>query len=53
MVAPSTGSSSGEMQIAPPPQGLETTPPASARRFLRTFGFQLLIGLLGIALAFL
>ncbi len=56
MVAPSSGSPSGEMQVAPAPQGLETTPPAGARttrHFLRTFGFQLLIGLLGIALAFL
>jgi hypothetical protein len=56
MVAPSSGNPSGEMQVAPPPQGFGTTPPVGARttrQFLRTFGFQLLVGLLGIALAFL
>jgi hypothetical protein len=56
MVAPSSNNPSGEMQVAPPAQGFGATLPGGApttRHFLRTFGFQLLIGLLSIALAFL
>lgn len=54
MVGPSDNLS--EMQTAPRPQEFSATLPRDARttrHFLRTFGFQLLIGLLGIALAFL
>jgi hypothetical protein len=56
MVSPAPDNPSGQTQIADVTQGLQARSPnggSATQRFLDTFGFHLLVVLLGIALAFM
>ena len=56
MVSPAPVNPPGPMQTAEFPPGMEAGSPtgkSSTQRFLDTFGFHLLVVLLGIALAFM
>jgi hypothetical protein len=56
MVSPAPVNPSGQSQIADVTQGMQARSPdgeSATRQFLDTFGFHLLVVLLGIALAFM